>query len=347
MGKEETEENGTSAYGRRDMTKFSPAIRILLVLSSLFLFFLFAASPAYGQVEIRSTCYNSEAVVTENVMTNNADYSSVTVLLPYSGYAGLPYSIISDGAGKSVDEEFSEFSHRIFAGNGGNCENIEASLKTESESGGFEWKGGVTASSYGLSMEMSVGGEIYDGNLEASYSNTNSATREEVSTTNSGYSSDASITPQSITYNGVSKSQNEDTCGFSSKTKAENIGKIATIEASLKEESPASEGADHMWTKSIVLLLESSSMEESILIKSKEGWMMVPGDSRSSITAGMKFEAYDSASGEPLFPTQYVPPGGEPLYILASRMETGLLDINQSIDLTMSATWGPGGEPTP
>ena len=336
MEKGETEENRSSMFRRRDKVKF------LLVFSALSIFLLLTVSTACAEVHMESTCYNSEATVTENVMTNNADYSSVTVLLPYSGYyAGLPYSILSSGTGKSVDDEFSEFSHRIFAGNGGNCENIEASLKTESESGGFEWKGGVTASSYGLSMEMSVGCEIYEGDLEASYSNTNSAIREEVSTTNSRYSSDASLTPQSITSNGVSKSQNVDTCGFSSKTEVENIGKTVTIEASLKEEPPASEGVDHRWTKSIVLLPESSSMKESILIKSKEGWMMVPGYSSSSIIVGMKFDAYDSASGEPLFPTQYEPPGSAPYYILVSQIDTDLLDINQRIDLAMSATWGP------
>jgi hypothetical protein len=339
MEKGETEENGSSMFRMRDKVKF------LLVFSSLFLFLLFAVSPAYGQVQMRSTCYNSEAWVTESVMANNADYSSVTVLLPYSGYMGLPYSISSKGAGKSVDEEFSEFSHSIYAGNCGNCENIEASLKTES--GEFEWKGGVAASPYGLSMEMSVGCEIDNGNLEASYGNTNSAIREEVSTTNSKYSSDAGITPESITFMGVSESQNVDTCGFSSKTTAENIGKTVTIESNLKEESPVSEGVDHKWTKNIVLLPENSSTNESILIKSKEGWMIVAGDLNSSIIAGMKFDAYDTASGEPLFATQYVPPGGGPLYIIVKQMEMGLLDINQRTDLTMSATWGPWGEPTP
>ena len=102
----------------------------------LCLLLLLSVSTACAKVHIQSTCYNSEAMVTESVMTNNADYSSVTILLPYSGYAGLPFSILSNGAGKSVDEEFSEFSHSILAANKGDFESIAASLKTES--GEFE-----------------------------------------------------------------------------------------------------------------------------------------------------------------------------------------------------------------
>jgi hypothetical protein len=144
-------------------------------------------------------------MVTESVMTNNADYSSVTVLLPYYGYGGLPFSIRSDGAGKSVNEEFSEFSHSIYAGNCEKFENIEASLKTESESGGFEWKGGAIASSCGLSIGMSVGGGIENGTLEASYGNSLSMHTEEVTANGAQYSVATSITPNTITSNGIGK----------------------------------------------------------------------------------------------------------------------------------------------
>jgi hypothetical protein len=359
MEKRETEEKGdgrlypgmsSSKRMAKDTTKFLSTIRIVLVLSALFIFLLFAASPAYGQVHMRSTCYNSEVTVTEDLRTENADYSGITVLLPYSGYGGHPYSIITGGTGKSIEEEFSEFSHSIFATMDGNHEKVRASLKIKS--GEYEWEHEVKALSEGLDMKMSAKCEIDNGNLEAGYGNTESAVREEVSTTNSKYSSNTDITTRSITSNGVSESQNEDTCGFSSKTEVENIGKTATIEASLKEESPASEAVDHKWTKSIILLPESSSMEELMIIKSKEGWMMVPimvpGYSSSSISARMKFGTYDLKSGEPLFPTRYVPQDGEPLYILVSRIDTGPLDISQHIDLAMSAAWGPwGGDVTP
>lgn len=184
---------------------FFKATKNLLRIFFISLLLLLFVSGVCGQVHIKSTCYNSEAVVTEDVMTNNADYSGVTLLLPYSGYAGHSFSILSNGAGKSVDEEFSEFSHSIFAAMDGNCENIEARLKTESESGGFEWKGGAIASSYGLSMGMSVGGKIENGTLEASYGNSLSRHTEEVMANSAQYSEDTIITPDTIASNGIGK----------------------------------------------------------------------------------------------------------------------------------------------
>ncbi len=182
-------------------------IFLSVFLCLLLLLLLSVSTPAVcGQVHIQSTCYNSEAMVTESVMTNNADYFSVTVLLPYYGYVGLPYSIRSNGAGKSVDEEFSEFAHSIYAGNCENFENIAASLKTESESGGFEWKGGVTVFSEELSMGMSVGCEIENGNLEAFYRNSLSSHTEELMTNGARYSESTIITPNAIDSNGVGNS---------------------------------------------------------------------------------------------------------------------------------------------
>ena len=182
-------------------------MKSLHVFLSVFLclLLLLSVSTVCGQVHIQSTCYNSEAIVTENVMTNNADYSSVTVLLPYSGYAGLPYSIRSEGSGKSVDKEFSEFSHSIFAGNCEKFENIAANLKTESESGGFEWKGGAIASSYGLAMGMSVDGKIENGTLDASYGNSLSRHTEAVTANGAQYSVTSSITPATISSKGTGK----------------------------------------------------------------------------------------------------------------------------------------------
>ena len=323
--------------------KFSSAIMILLVFSVLFISLLFTVSTVCGKVHITSTYYNSEATVTECLRTENADYSGITVLLPHTGYGGLPYSILSGGTGKSIDEEFSEFSRSIFAAMDEKYEKIEASLKTES--GEYEWKSGIKASS-DLFMGMAVEGEIENGNLEASYSNTNSAIDEDVSTINSKYSSGTCITSRSIISRGVSESQSVDNCGFLSETRVDNIGKTATIESELKEESPAGEAAvDYIWTKKMVLLPEISSMDESMLIKSKEGWMILPKVRPAScrptvIVAGMKFEAYNLTSGEPLFDTQYIPPNGNLLYLHAVE-NNGPLNINRTIDLSMSSTWSP------
>ena len=322
--------------------KFSSAIMILLVFSVLFISLLFTVSTVCGKVHITSTYYNSEATVTECLKTENADYAGITVLLPHTGYDGLPYSILSGGTGKSIDEAFSEFSHSIFAEMDEKYEKVGASLKIES--GEYEWKSGIKASS-DLFMDMSIGCEIENGNLEATYSNTNSAIDEDVSAINSMYSSGTNITSRSINYKGVSESQSVDNCGFLSETWVDNIGKTATIESSLKKESPAGEEAvDYIWTKKMVLLPEISSMDESMLIKSKEGWMIrpevLPASCRPTtvIAAGMKFEAYDLTSGEPLFDTQYTPPNGNLLYLHAVE-NNGPLNINRTIDLSMSSTW--------
>jgi hypothetical protein len=324
--------------------KFSSTIMILLVFSVLFISLLFTVSTVCGKVHITSTYYNSEATVIECLKTENAHYSGITVLLPHTGYDGLPYSILSSGTGKSIDEEFSEFSHSIFAAMDGKYEEIGASLKTES--GEYEWKSGIKASS-DLFMGMTVGCEIENGNLEASYSNAYSAIDEDVSVINSRYSSGTGITSRSISYRGVSESQSVDNCGFLSETWVDSIGKTATIESNLKEESPAGEKAvDYTWTKKIVLLPEISSIDESMLIKSKEGWMILPkigpaaGSRPTVIDAGMKFEAYNLTSGEPLFDTQYVPPNGNLLYLHAVE-NNGPLNINRTIDLSMSSTWSP------
>jgi hypothetical protein len=227
-------------------------------------------------------------MVTESVMTNNADYSSVTILLPYSGYAGLPFSILSKGAGKSVDEEFSEFSHSIYARNCGNSENIGASLKTESESGGFEWKGGVTASSHGLSMGMSVGVGIENGTLEAFYRNSLSKHTEEVTANGAQYSVATSITPNTITSNGIGKggeglkevekesasddnvnteeksdgsensgaNEGDSEGGFSHKTRIEGQGKWAEITTNLTCDPT---NTDYVWKKGVKTLPHDSS----------------------------------------------------------------------------------------
>ena len=265
-------------------TNFFKLTKNLLSIFFISLLLLLFVSAVCAQVHIQSTCYNSEAMVTESVMTNNADYSSVTVLLPYYGYAGLPFSIFSDGAGKSVNEEFSEFSHSIYARNCGNSENIGASLKTESESGGFEWKGGAIASSYGLSMGMSVGGGIENGTLEAFYRNSLSKHTEEVTANGAQYSVATSITPNTITSNGIGKGgeglkevekesvsensgankgdsdgENVDSSsegGFSHKTRIEGQGKWAEITTNLICDPT---NTDYVWKKGVKTLPQDSS----------------------------------------------------------------------------------------
>jgi hypothetical protein len=157
-------------------------------------------------------------------MTHNADYSGVTVL--------LPYSILSNGAGKSVDEEFSEFSHSIFAATADDFEHIEAHLKTES--GKYEWKKGVKASYDGLSMNMSVGCAIENGNLEASYGNTFATHTEEVTANSAKYAEVTAITPNVIASKGTGNGSESE---FSHSMSVENGENRENIAASLKTDS--------------------------------------------------------------------------------------------------------------
>ena len=281
------------------MNFFKPTKNLLRIFFICLLLLLFV-SAVCGQVHIQSTCYNSEAMVVESVMTNNADYSGVTVLLPYSGYAGLPFSILAKGAGKSVDKEFSEFSHIIYAGNCENHENIEASLKTESESGGFEWKGGVIASSERLSLGMSVGGGIENGTLEASYRNSLSKHTEEVTANGAQYSVATIINPNTITSNGIGKggeglkevekesvsddnanteeksdgSENSEANeggsegGFSHRTGIEGQGKWAEITTNLICD-PTNTGYE--WKKSAITVTQSSSLGMTVEGVSNKG----------------------------------------------------------------------------
>ena len=312
------------------MTNFFRTLRMLLVFSILFFSLLFAVSTANCRVHIGATYYNPDVSVTESLTTNNANYASVTYLDP--GF------IISAGAGESVEDEFSQFSHSIYARKKGNNENIKAYLKAES--GSYDWEHALVAFSDALAM--SVGCELEGGNFIGSYGNTNSAIREHVSLTNINYSSDASITLESISLTGVGEFPNADSCGFSSRTEVENIGKIAITEVNLIDNSLVSEAVDLEWTKSIKLTPEISSMGESTQINSKAGWMLYPGeDLNHTINVSMQFDAYNLTGREPLFDTQYVPPGGDPLCAQVIPMEHIVNVSEMYFNLSMSTTWTP------
>jgi hypothetical protein len=283
-------------------------------------------------VHIGATYYNSDVSVTESITTNNADYASVIFLNP--GF------IVSTGAGESVDDEFSQFSHSIYAIKNGSSENIKTNLKTES--GNYDWEQALVALSDALAMRIGCKVEVLGGNFTGAYSNTNSAIREHVSLTNINYSADTTITPESISLTGVGEFPTVDFCAFSSRTEVGNRGQTTTTEANLTDKIPIRGVVDHEWTKSIVLSPEVSTTEESVQIKSKVGWMLYPGeDMNDSINVSMIFNAYNLTSGEPLFDTQYVPPGGEPLCAVVRPMEFIVNITEMYFNLSMSTIWTP------
>ncbi len=300
---------------------FSFAMIKMLSILFICLCLLLSVSTACATVHIQSTCYNSEAAVTENVMTNNADYSSVTVLLPYYGYAGLPYSIRSDGAGKSVDEEFSEFSHSILAATTDDFEHIEANLKIES--GEYEWKKGVTASYDGLAMGMRVECALENGNLEASYGNPFATHTEELTANGAKYAEVAVITPNAIASEGNGKSiknssinenpsngSEDEYGGFSHMIHVEDLsqGKWAEITTYLTSNSS---DTDYEWKTGAKTFTQNSSLGMALTGVSGNG---------SVETLGMDGEASK-------FPPQHLPPGKVVITEIIPIFE----DLNQSV----------------
>jgi hypothetical protein len=151
-----------------------------------------AISIGCGAVTVRISCYNSDSQLSEEIYANHADYSGVTIL--------APTFISSSGEGKSVDEDFSEFAHRVFAANDGGIETIEARLKAEL--GDYEWKKEAAVLPDALGMGMSVECGIEDGALEASYRNSHAAHTEEVQARQASYSEATTITPFAILSDG-------------------------------------------------------------------------------------------------------------------------------------------------
>ena len=222
-------------------------LKISIIISLLFFCLLLSSASSDAKVQIQSTYYNSEAKVTENLQTTNADYSGVTVL--------TPSIIVSVGSGKSVEDEFNEFSHFIFAENGGDSEYIEASLKMDY--GKYEWKKGVKASSDGLVLGMSVGCEV-EGDLEASYSNSRVSHTEELTIENAHarYSENTLVDPNVIISSGTGSGSSMSTNSmFSHESKVEKDGNCENTDAYLRMES-----GEYKWKKGVKVIPEGLTM---------------------------------------------------------------------------------------
>jgi hypothetical protein len=245
-------------------------------------------------------------------MTNNADYSGVTVL--------LPYSIHSNGAGKSVDEKSSEFSHSILVAMDENCEKIKASLNTEL--GEYGWKSDVKVLPDGLHMGMSVESKIENGNLKATYDNSVATHTEEVTANGAQYSESTIITPSAISSDGIgnsllkeSKSEDDETDKENNdKNQDENAdnyledenensgfyhmiyvegqgnGKWAEINSTLTAESM---NTSYEWKKGVKAVTQNYSL----------GMALVGVSNNGSIKT---IEMHGKASN---FPAQHLPPG--------------------------------------
>jgi hypothetical protein len=297
---------------------------------------LSVASTAFASVSCTITLSNSEGSTSEAVSVSNAKYDSVSVLLP-SGYgAGLPYSIFSQGSGKSTSDS-GKLSESISVNGGEKSGDINANVETRS--GAFAWSKEVKM---GPDPETSLAviSGVSNGNLIASYSNSNSKVEKEVQTQNSKYRDNTLITPSLVSTAGSGASQNEIGNGFKSLLTAENLDKKAVMNANLIERS-ADQGADNKWTDKIQLTPESASMDQSLTILSNNKCRLeYDQSSLGQILAGMTFTPYNRWTGSPIYETQKVPTGDQfPLSILIRpRMdeEPAYYDFKT---LSMSSKW--------
>lgn len=321
------------------ISRFPIDLRKLVVLCLLS--FLFASPAVYGEVDLKVTYYNSDATVSEDISIENADYSGISVLLPGSGYTfGFPFSdSISSISKAKSNGESGKLSHEISATADGTSENIGAHLITEY--GYFECAKKAASSSAGSSMKMSVNCGVDDGILEAVYTNTDSAIREETSTIKSRYSSKTIIDMGSIKSQGNGESQSSEGSGFSSHIELENLDKSVEMVSNLMEDAEVSEGVDHKWETTSVLGSESSSVKNSVGIMTRTGWYAIPTEVQGTdnmVTVGMVFDAYNLANQEPVIERQYLPHfAGVPLFLRLEKDDPG--NAQSDTYMNMKARW--------
>ena len=297
------------------------------------------ASTASATVSLSVTLFNSESSVQENVNVENANYAASAILLPYSGFADFPYSILSGGSGKSTTGSESKFTHSVSAqGPGGDSSNMEASVETES--GAFAWSKSLTASD-SVSMGMGVSSQVWNGNLDASYSNSGSAESKEISTERGVYADRSYITPQLIRSVGSGASTNEIDNAFFSRIEAQNLGKIAVMDSGLDEISDV-EGADNKWADSVKLDPSGASLAASLSVLSNNERELLPmvGIAAGPIIAGMRFTSHYSSTGDDIFEMKTVPKSdGLISFRTIDRTLPASMATYESATLSMTAKW--------
>lgn len=266
------------------MVKISSYKTHIVLFICLLLFLSLSLSQASARVQIKSTCYNSGATVTESLMTVNADYTGVTIL--------TPSTITSNGEGKSINDDFSEFSDVIVAETIDELEKIEAEFTIES--GDYEWESEVTASEGESSLGMSVEYAVEEGNLEASYGNAFATHTEGIITKGAQYSGVSIITDDGIASTGKGDNANFNSNSTSIYHKVHVDGGIKWAEINTYLSTNSSE-IDYTWKQEAKTFIHNSSLG-----------MRLEGVSRN----GTNLWAASGMEGRALkFPTQYLPPG--------------------------------------
>lgn len=309
--------------------------RIALICS---LFLLAASSNAGASVSVGVTLFNSDSSVSESITVENANYASSALLLPYNGFADFPYSIHSSGAGSSTSSD-GKFTDTISAvRDGEDASNVDASVETKS--GSFRWSKSVDSSD-DIAMSMGIATQIVNGELDSSYTNSDSSVAKEISTRNSMYSDKSYITSGSLGTQGSGSSLDEMENAFVSHVEAQHLGKTALVDSDVFELTDT-EGADHKFSDIIKLGSDSGSLAGSVSILSNNKCELLPmtGIVSGPIIAAMKFTPFYTATEKNIFEVQTVPKDGTPMSFRAvERTMPGDIKTFESVTLSMTAKW--------
>jgi hypothetical protein len=299
------------------MSLYEPDFKRIAIIGGLVLLIL--ASVAYADVSCSITIRNSDGYTKDSVDVSNAVFKSVSVLNPSDGFGGLPYSILSKGAGRSTSSS-GKFSESVEVGGGPKPGNMNSNVQTQS--GEFAWSKSVNIGSTSPTTLMQVSSMVSNGILDSSYSNSNSVADKEIYTKNSKYFDKTSITPQSLDTLGDGESTDEIGNSFLSILSGKTLDKKAVMNTDLSERWD--KGADNKWTDRIFLTPKNGYMFQSATVLSNNKcrlWEDQLG-TVGQIQVGMKFTPYDAKTGSKIFETQKVPSGIYPLSILVIPRET-------------------------
>jgi len=303
------------------------------------LLFAMIASPVSASISVGVTLYNSESSVSERVTLENANYASSITLLPYTGFADFPSSIQSSGAGESTSSK-GTFSHSISASHPGeSSKNVDASV--EIDSGLFRWSKTVDTSSYDTRMGIGISTKIVNGNLDSSYSNSDSTTAlKDISMHGGVYSDKTYITPESLSSAGSGSSLDDTNTWFSSCIEAESKEKKVTINSVIYEKIYSV--ADQKWNDKIILGPDSAfaSQTLSMLSNNKCELIPMPKIQDGPITAGMIFKSTFADTEKNIFEIKTVPKEGPMMsFTPINRLLPPNMGTFETTTLSQSAKW--------
>jgi hypothetical protein len=205
----------------------------------------FLLSPALAAVSVSVSLSNDEGTLTDSTHVNGGKFGSSMILLPYSGFADIPFSAYSIGGGESTDPSQNSFSSSSSMVNGEAIKAIGANVATTHGAFGFTKEG--TMSESGTSLAMSVGSGTVSGSLDATFSNFGSEARNIISANNAIYFNSASISPQMITSRGTGVPTGSGESGFISALSAQGGSIKATIDTQLTKDASLKTDVNFDW----------------------------------------------------------------------------------------------------